>query len=60
MKQPPKTIPAHLLPKVVGEVHKQSDAEKYKAFIKETEGKGPKPVDPRKNEKTRMKLPDNE
>jgi hypothetical protein len=53
-----KEIPAELLPKVVGDVTKQADAEKYKAFVKETEGKGPKIVDPRKNEKTRMKLPD--
>jgi len=53
-----KEIPAHLLPKVVGEVMKQTDAEKYKSFVKATEGKGPKIVDPRKNEKTRMKLAD--
>ena len=53
-----KEVPAELLPKVVGDVTKQADAEKYRRFVEQTEGKGPKIVDPRKTEKTRMKLPD--
>ena len=53
-----KEVPAELLPKVVGEVMKQTDTRVYRQFVEQTEGKGPKIVDPRKTEKTRMKLPD--